>query len=95
MPRYAITEKAGRFVAGTNNTGVGTVLNLTEKQAEHEVRLGALRPLDGPKPEPVEQEPKAQTEEPTQALAGSDGATEPTGGEPEKAPKQAAKGAKK
>lgn len=61
MPRYAITEKAGRFVAGTNNTGVGTVLNLTEKQAEHEVRLGALRPLDGPKPEPVEQKPEGQT----------------------------------
>ena len=46
MPRYAITETAGRFVAGTNNTGVGTVLTLTEKQAEHEVRLGTLRPLD-------------------------------------------------
>ena len=46
MPRYAITETAGRFVAGTNNTGVGTVLTLTEKQAEHEVRLGTLRLLD-------------------------------------------------
>ena len=46
MPRYAITETAGRFVAGTNNTGVGTVLTLTEKQAEHEVRLGTLWPLD-------------------------------------------------
>ena len=45
MPRYAITETAGRFVAGTNNTGVGTVLTLTEKQAEHEVRLGTLRSL--------------------------------------------------
>jgi len=48
MPRYAITEKAGRFVAGQNNTGVGTVLTLTEKQAEHEVRLGSLHPLDLP-----------------------------------------------
>ena len=46
MPRYVITETAGRFVAGTNNTGVGTVLTLTEKQAEHEVRLGTLRLLD-------------------------------------------------
>lgn len=78
MPRFAITEKAGRFVAGQTNTGVGTVLTLTEKQAEHEVRLGALRPLDGPKPEPVEQKPEGQTE-----------------GEPVKATKQAAKGAKK
>lgn len=46
MPRYAITETAGRFVAGQTNTGVGTILTLTEKQAEHEVRLGSLRALD-------------------------------------------------
>lgn len=46
MPRYAITETAGRFVAGQTNAGVGTVLELTEKQAEHEVRLGSLRALD-------------------------------------------------
>lgn len=46
MPRYAITEKAGCFVAGQTNTGVGTVLTLTAKQAEHEVRLGTLHPLD-------------------------------------------------
>lgn len=48
MPRYAITEKAGRFIAGQTNTGVGSVLTLTEKQAEHEVRLGSLRALDLP-----------------------------------------------
>jgi hypothetical protein len=47
MPRYAITEKAGRFVAGQTNTGVGAVLTLTEKQAEHELRLGTLQALDG------------------------------------------------
>jgi hypothetical protein len=48
MNRYAITEKAGRFVAGQTNTGVGTVLKLTDKQAEHELRLGTLRALDMP-----------------------------------------------
>lgn len=42
MPRYAITERAGPFVAGIRNTGVGTVLELTERQAEHELRLGSL-----------------------------------------------------
>lgn len=46
MNRYAITETAGRFVAGQTNTGVGSVLTLTEKQAEHELRLGTLRALD-------------------------------------------------
>ena len=53
MPRYAITEKAGRFVAGQTNTGVGTVLTLTTKQAEHEVRLGTLRHLGRPVSEPA------------------------------------------
>jgi hypothetical protein len=46
MPRYAITEKAGRFVAAYRNTGVGMVLELTEKQAEHELRLGSVVALD-------------------------------------------------
>jgi hypothetical protein len=44
MPRYIITKKAGRFVAGYRNTGVGTSLELTPAQAEHEVRLGTLVP---------------------------------------------------
>ena len=46
MSRYAITDKAGRFVAGHRNTGVGMVLELTEKQAEHELRLGTIVALD-------------------------------------------------
>ncbi|MFN4141175.1 hypothetical protein [Aestuariivirga sp.] len=46
MPRYAITEKAGPFVAAHHNTGVGTVLHLSERQAEHELRLGTLTALD-------------------------------------------------
>lgn len=46
MPRYAITEKAGRFVAAHRNTGVGMILELTAKQAEHELRLGSLVALD-------------------------------------------------
>ena len=57
MPRYAITEKAGRFVAGRNNIGAGSVLNLTEKQAAHEVRLGTLRLLDLQRPD---DQPKAK-----------------------------------
>ena len=48
MPRYAITERAGPFVAAYRNTGVGTVLDLTERQAEHELRLGTLVRLPEP-----------------------------------------------
>jgi len=66
MPRYAITERAGRFVAGHTNTGVGTVLTLTGKQAEHELRLGTLVSVDLPKPETIPQVanevPKARTQ---------------------------------
>ena len=42
MPRYAITERAGPFVAAHRNTGVGSVLELTARQAGHELRLGTL-----------------------------------------------------
>lgn len=63
MNRYAITEKAGRFVAGQTNTGVGTVLTLTEKQAAHELRLGTLRALDtAAAKETPEQKPAAMPE---------------------------------
>lgn len=46
MPRYAITEKAGRFVAGHRNNGAGTVLTLTEREAAFDERNGALVDLD-------------------------------------------------
>lgn len=52
MPKYAITAKAGRRVAGRNNTGVGSILELSEQAAAFDVRAGALRPLDGAAPEP-------------------------------------------
>ncbi len=48
MPRYAITEIAGPFVAGFRNAGVGTVLELSERQAAHELRLGTLIDLSVP-----------------------------------------------
>ena len=72
MPRYAITEKAGRFVAARNNTGVGSVLVLTEKQAEHELRLGTLFALDrmprasSRREDPVELPATAEPEQPVQ-----------------------------
>lgn len=40
--RYAITEKAGPYVAGFRNNGVGTILELTPRQAEQAVRDGTL-----------------------------------------------------
>ncbi len=55
--RYGVTERAGKYVAGMPNQGVGTVLTLTEKQAHYEVQLGTLKklvPVAGaaPAPEP-------------------------------------------
>ena len=46
MPRYAITERAGSFVAAHRNTGVGTVLELTERQLALDL-MTALRDLSG------------------------------------------------
>lgn len=47
MAKYLITEKAGRFVAGHRNTGVGTVLELPPLAAEYELTLGTLRVAPG------------------------------------------------
>lgn len=42
MPAYRITSKAGRFVAGRSNTGAGSILFLTAKEAEYELSLGTI-----------------------------------------------------
>mgnify|MGYP001319097065 CR=1 FL=1 len=87
MPRYAITEKAGRFVAAHRNTGVGMVLELTEKQAEHELRLGSLVALDTP-PEPffpspaMPVEPAPHEEQPPPISAASEAAPRGRRGKP-------------
>ncbi len=51
MARYIITGKAGRFVAGRNNTGVGTVLELTPAEAQYELTLGTLAQEEAPEAE--------------------------------------------
>lgn len=60
MPRYAITEKAGPFVAAHRNTGVGMILHLSERQAEHELRLGTLIELDKAPVPAVPEDPSAE-----------------------------------
>ena len=40
--RYITTARAGRFVAGQRNDGVGSVLMLTDEQAKYEVKNGTL-----------------------------------------------------
>ena len=44
MPRYIVTKTAGPYVAGLRNPGAGKILDLTERQAAHELRLGSLVP---------------------------------------------------
>lgn len=72
MPRYIITEKAGRFVAGYRNTGVGTILDIPAVAAEYEITLGTLRaedqpaaPKTAPEPEPIAVEEPAPVEDVT------------------------------
>jgi len=85
MAKYLITEKAGRFVAGHRNTGVGTVLDLLPFAAEYELRLGTLVPVDLPRmqveapvatasaPEVLpEPETEPEPEEPAEAPAAAE-----------------------
>ena len=41
---FKVTEKAGKYVAGTNNPGVGQTIWLTEAQAELAVDRDELKP---------------------------------------------------
>lgn len=91
MARYLITEKAGRFVAGHRNTGVGTALELPPFAAAHELRLGTLVPADLPMPEieAVAEELSLQSPEPELPDAGpelpdsDEGLTDSAAPEPE------------
>ena len=69
MPRYAITERAGPFVAAHRNTGVGTVLVLSERQAEHELRLGTLTSLAAVAPPATAPEETAERRNPPKRQA--------------------------
>ena len=40
--RFIITDRAGPWIAGQRNPGAGTVLELTQQQAAHELRLGTI-----------------------------------------------------
>lgn len=71
MNRYIITEKAGLRVAGFNNPGVGTVIEMTPEAAEAELARGA-----------IVAEPEVA--EASEAAAPADGGENT--GEPEKAP---------
>lgn len=72
MPRFAITEKAGRMVAGHSNTGVGSVLHLSNDAAKVDVDAGRLVALDG-KPNAKKSAPAVRS---GQAKAKSKPATE-------------------
>lgn len=43
MPKYVTTELSGEYVAGRRNPGAGTPMILTKEEAEHDLRVGALR----------------------------------------------------
>lgn len=40
MPKYTVTEMAGRDVGGKPSPGAGKLIELTKGQAEHPLRLG-------------------------------------------------------
>lgn len=73
MPKYLITEKAGTFVAGHRNTGVGSTLDLPAVAAEYELTLGTLvlaeeaAPASAGEPEAAEPDAVSADEAPADA----------------------------
>lgn len=74
LKKYRITEKAGRFVAGYRNNGVGTVLELSPKAAAHEVRLGTLIDVEAKAKSDAKTREKAKAEEEATRKAEADAA---------------------
>ncbi len=73
MPAYQVTGKAGHWVAG-RRVSVGDVLQLTVRQAEHELRLGTIAPVAA-KTAPATT-PKGKGSTQAQAVSGTkDGAS--------------------
>lgn len=81
MRAYTITSKAGRFVAGQRNRGVGTTIMLSERQAKFELEAGAIIDPSAPvtknvkkagkkRPDPEPVEP-AQASDETSAADGT------------------------
>lgn len=52
LKEYEVTERAGEWVAGKRRPESGRLL-LTDRQAEHELRLGNIRPYEPPPPAPA------------------------------------------
>lgn len=69
MPRYIITNKAGRIVAGYGNTGVGTALNIPAERAAAALAAGHLIDPSAPA---VEAEPVAVGTDESKQEGGSD-----------------------
>lgn len=66
MPRFIVTGKAGRYVAGHRNPSEGELLDLTPEQARYELILGTIIPA----PEKVVDDLEAnsvENAEPTEA----------------------------
>ena len=83
MSGYAVTERAGPFVAGFRNSGVGTVLALSDRQAAHELRLGTL--VDLSIPPAVTLPPHQDTGSPVPELPAGEDVTAP---DPARKPKR-------
>lgn len=81
---YAVTDKAGRFVMGQRNQGVGSKLILTDKQAEAGLRSGEIVEVDATKnveaPQPLLADADADDKAKADTKAKADDKTAPQGG---------------
>jgi hypothetical protein len=78
MPAYQVTDKAGQWVAG-KRVRAGDILQLSERQAEHEFRLGTIAPVGASQAAPQAAKaapattPKAKAQTPAQAATSDTG----------------------
>lgn len=55
--KFTVTDKAGSHIAGMKNPGAGETITLTEREAAHDLRSGAIIPQAEAKKAPAKRAP--------------------------------------
>lgn len=64
MPFFIVTDFAGEYVAGRRSPGAGVRIQLSEEEADHDLRVGSLRRWGEPLAEHKERAEAASEPEP-------------------------------
>lgn len=67
MPKYRVTDKAGRYVGGFKNPSSGSIIEMSEEEARYELILGTIEAVSD---EPPPEDPPAEQVSPVSAKPG-------------------------